>query len=231
MPAGGFSRVRVCVFDAYGTLFDVHSAAGRHASRLGAAAAPLSATWRTKQLEYTWLRSLMRRYAPFSRVTADALDYALDAHDVEDAGLREALLDAYRRLDAYPEVPAVLDALREAGFGTAILSNGDAPMLEAAVEAAGLAGRLDAVLSVDAIGTYKPDPSVYQLACTHFGAAPEEISFQSANAWDAAGAAAFGLRVVWCNRFGQKPERLPAVPDLEARDLNAVLDVLGLSGR
>ncbi len=125
----------------------------------------------------------------------------------------------------------MLGRLREAGMSTAILSNGDGPMLDAAVEAAGLGESLDAVLSVDSIGVYKPDPRVYELACTHFGLRPDEIGFQSANAWDAVGAAAFGFRVVWCNRFDQKPERLGLAPDVEARDLNAVLEVLGLASR
>lgn len=228
MSDAAFGRVRACVFDAYGTLFDVHSAVGRHATRLGYSAEAISQTWRAKQLEYTWLRTLMQRYAPFTQVTADALDYALDAFDVADAALRDDLLDAYLRLDAYPEAQAVLTRLRDAGVATAILSNGDERMLGAAVDAAAIGGSLDAVLSVDAIGVYKPDPRVYELACTRLGVEPGEISFQSANAWDAVGAAAFGFRVVWCNRFGQKPERLAPAPDVEARDLNAVLDVLGL---
>lgn len=228
MNVAAFGRVRACVFDAYGTLFDVHSAVGRHAARLGDSAAVISQAWRVKQLEYTWLRTLMQRYAPFTQVTADALDHVLDTFGVDDAALRDDLLDAYLRLDAYPEVQRVLTRLREAGIATAILSNGDEPMLDAAVDAAGIGGSLDAVLSVDSIGIYKPDPRVYELACTRLGAEPGEISFQSANAWDAVGAAAFGFRVVWCNRFDHKPERLAPAPDVEARDLNAVLDVLDL---
>lgn len=229
MTSTAFGRVRACVFDAYGTLFDVHSAVDRHAGRLGSDAAAISRTWRAKQLEYTWLRTLMQRYAPFSEVTADALDFALEAYGVDDAQLRADLLDAYRRLDAYPEVPAVLARLRAAGITTAILSNGDAAMLGAAVEAAGLGPSLDSVLSVDSIGIYKPDPRVYELACTHLGVARDEICFQSANAWDAVGAAAYGMRVVWCNRFGQTPERLTPAPDVEASDLNVIPGLLGLS--
>lgn len=229
MTTQRFGRIGACVFDAYGTLFDVHSAVGRHAERLGTEAAEISQTWRTKQLEYTWLRSLMRRYVPFAQVTADALDYALDAHGIDDAALRDDLLEAYLCLDAYPEVSAVLERLRSAGITRAILSNGDARMLERAVEAAGLSACLDAVLSVDSVGVYKPDPRVYELACTELGVEPSAVSFQSANAWDAVGAAAYGFRVVWCNRFSQAPERLSPAPDVEARDLNAVLEVLGLS--
>lgn len=223
--------MRACVFDAYGTLFDVHSAVERHAERLGSDAAAISQTWRTKQLEYTWLRTLMGRYASFAQLTADALDYALDTYGVDDAGLRDDLLEAYERLDAYPEVAAVLARLRAAGIATAILSNGDTQMLDRAVEAAGIGAGLDAVISVDSIRIYKPDPRVYGLACTRLGLAPDEISFQSANAWDAAGAASYGFRVVWCNRFGQKPERLMPAPDVEAADLNAVLELPGLLAR
>lgn len=223
--------MRACVFDAYGTLFDVHSAVERHAERLGRDAAAISQTWRTKQLEYTWLRTLMGRYASFAQLTADALDYALDTYGVDDAGLRDDLLEAYERLDAYPEVAAVLARLRAAGIATAILSNGDTQMLDRAVEAAGIGAGLDAVISVDAIRIYKPDPRVYGLACTRLGLAPDEICFQSANAWDAVGAASYGFRVVWCNRFGQKPERLVPAPDVEAADLNAVLELPGLLAR
>lgn len=223
--------MRACVFDAYGTLFDVHSAVERHAERLGSDAAAISQTWRTKQLEYTWLRTLMGRYASFAQLTADALDYALDTYGVDDAGLRDDLLEAYERLDAYPEVAAVLARLRAAGIATAILSNGDTQMLDRAVEAAGIGAGLDAVISVDSIRIYKPDPRVYGLACTRLGLAPDEISFQSANAWDAVGAASYGFRVVWCNRFGQKPERLMPAPDVEAADLNAVLELPGLLAR
>lgn len=230
MAAQRFARVGACVFDAYGTLFDVHSAVGRHAARLGDDAAAISQTWRVKQLEYTWLRSLMQRYVPFAQITADALDYALDTYRIDDAALRDDLLEAYLELDAYPEVPPVLERLRSAGVTTAILSNGDSAMLERAVDAAGIGAWLDAVLSVDALGVYKPDPRVYGLASSALGVAPEEVSFQSANAWDAVGAAAFGFRVVWCNRFGQRPERLSPAPDVEAPDLRTVLDVLGLSG-
>ena len=222
--------IRACVFDAYGTLFDVHSAVARHRERLGERADAVSATWRGKQLEYTWLRSLMHRYADFEQVTAEALDYAFAAHGVEDAGLRAELLEAYRSLDCYPEVPGVLDALRAAGLRTAILSNGSPGMLERAVDAAGLGSRLDAVLSVDALAVYKPHPDVYRMATRELGLDAREISFQSSNAWDVAGAASFGFRVVWVNRFGQVPERLPACADVELGDL-AGLPALVVGGQ
>lgn len=221
-----FDDIRVCVFDAYGTLFDVHAAVGHHRSRLGDKADAVSAMWRTKQLEYTWLRSLMNRYVPFWQITGDALDYAFDAHGVSDAKLRDDLLNAYMKLDCYAEVPDVLATLKKAGMRTAVLSNGSPEMLDAAVTSAGLSELLDAVLSVDALGIFKPHPSVYQLAVDRLGVAPEQVSFQSSNAWDAAAAATFGFRVAWCNRFGQAKERLPDAPDAEIKTLSELPEIV-----
>ena len=220
MTATKFPGIRACVFDAYGTLFDVHSAVGRHQERLGDKAGAVSATWRTKQLEYTWLRSLIDRYVDFWRITGDGLDFALDAHGVDDPELREDLVRAYLSLECYPEVPDVLAALRQGGMKTAILSNGSPMMLEAAVESSGIAPLLDAVLSVDELGIYKPAPEVYQLAVERLDVGRGQVSFQSSNAWDAAAAATFGFRVAWCNRFGQARERLPDAPDAEIATLS-----------
>lgn len=222
------STIKACVFDAYGTLFDVHSAVGKHRQRLGKRANDVSATWRTKQLEYTWLRSLMGDYADFWQVTGEALDYSLDAHDIKDPALHEDLMQAYLNLTAYDEVPLVLKALKNAGYQTAILSNGEPDMLNAAVKGAGLEPLLDECLSVDELKIFKPDPRVYKLATDVFNLEPSQVLFQSSNAWDAAGAAYFGFRVLWVNRFGQRQERLPAKPDYEARDLNHLLKVLGV---
>jgi 2-haloacid dehalogenase len=215
-----FEDIKVCVFDAYGTLFDVHAAVGHHRSRLGDKADAVSAMWRTKQLEYTWLRSLMDRYVPFWQVTGDALDYAFDAHGVSDTGLRDDLLNAYMELDCYPAVPEVLAALKEGGMRTAILSNGSPEMLDAAVKSSKLDALLDAVLSVQDLGIFKPHPSVYQLAVDTLEVEPRQVSFQSSNAWDAAAAATFGFRVAWVNRFGQAEERLPDHPDVQLRTLS-----------
>ena len=214
--------IEACVFDAYGTLFDVHSAVGRHRARIGEAADAVSASWRAKQLQYTWLRSLMHRWTDFAEVTEDALDFALDEAGIADRGgtLRRDLLDAYRSLECYPEVAGVLDALRGAGMRTAVLSNGSRRMLDAAVASAGLASRLDAVLSVDEVRVYKPHPDVYGLACDRLGAGRRAVCFLSSNAWDAAGAATFGFRVVWVNRFGQARERLPDDPEVEVETLD-----------
>ena len=221
--------IKACVFDAYGTLFDVHSAVGKHRQRLGKRANDVSATWRTKQLEYTWLRSLMGDYTDFWQVTGEALEYSMDAHEISDKALYEDLMQAYLNLTAYAEVPRVLRALKDAGYKTAILSNGEPRMLEAAIKGAGLEALLDECLSVDDLKVFKPEPRVYELATKAFSIEPSQVMFQSSNAWDAAGAAYFGFRVLWVNRFGQRPERLPSKPDFEAKDLNHLLKVLGVS--
>jgi 2-haloacid dehalogenase len=182
--------------------------------------------WRTKQLEYTWLRSLMHAHVDFWQVTQDGLDYALQTCGIDDPGLRTDLMNAYLALDAYPDVKDTLAALKQKGLRTAILSNGSPRMLQAAVESAGIDKHLDGVFSVEEVGIYKPDPRVYQLACDHLGVRAGEISFQSSNAWDAAGAANFGMRVAWINRFDQKRERLPKQPDLELTDLASLPDLI-----
>ena len=223
-----FGDIEACVFDAYGTLFDYNAAAARHGAALGDKAAPLADLWRLKQLQYTWLRSLMGRYAGFWQVTGDALDYSMAALEIDDPALRAALMDAYRTLDAYPEVPETLATLRARGLKCAILSNGEPGMLAAAVEAAGIGAHLDAVLSVEDVGIYKPHPSVYQLVVDRLGVAAERVSFQSSNAWDANGAAAFGFRVAWCNRFGQGRERVPEAPDAEIATLAELPALLGV---
>ena len=224
------TTVKAAVFDAYGTLFDVHAAAAQVRDDIGPQADRLSMIWRQKQLEYTWLRALMKRHADFWQVTSEALAYAMDAVELHDEPLRDRLLALYRRLSAYPEVPSVLAALRAGGLKTAILSNGTPKMLAEAVEHAGLGAHLDAVLSIEAVRVYKPDPAVYALALDRFGLAAHEISFMTSNAWDAAGAAAAGLHVVWVNRFGQPPERLPTGPAAEIGDLTDLPKVLGISG-
>jgi 2-haloacid dehalogenase len=196
--------MKACVFDAYGTLFDVHSAVRRHADACGADAEAISALWRQKQLEYTWTRSLMRRHADFWTVTGEGLDHALRVYGKEDPALRRALMEAYLTLDAYPEVPEMLQRLRKAGIKTAILSNGTPEMLAAAVRSAGIGALLDGVYSVESAGIYKPDPRVYALAVEGLGVRKDQIWFQSSNVWDAAAAGAFGFNVVWCNR-GRAP--------------------------
>ena len=205
--------VRACVFDAYGTLFDYASAAASCRDVLGDRHGPLTALWRDKQLQYSWLRALQGRHADFWQVTCDALDFALETLGLDNPPLRMRPMDLYRTLDVFPEVPAMLQRLKAAGLKTTILSNGSPDMLDAAVSKAGIGDLLDAVLSVELAGVYKPHPKVYRLAVDRLAVPAEAISFQSSNAWDAYAASAFGMRVVWCNRYGQRPERLPGKPD------------------
>jgi 2-haloacid dehalogenase len=219
--------IRACVFDAYGTLFDVHSAVGRLRPRIGPKADALSELWRTRQLEYTWLRALMGRHADFWQVTRDALDYALERTGVDPGPVREPLMQAYLTLDAYAEVPEMLRQLRGGGLKLAILSNGEPRMLDAAVTGAGLGDLFDAVLSVEEVGVFKPHPSVYRLAVDRLGVAAEQIAFQSSNAWDVSGAASFGLRPVWINRFGAPAERLPGSAERELSDLSGLPALVG----
>jgi 2-haloacid dehalogenase len=219
--------VGACVFDAYGTLFDVHSAAARRRGDLGDKADALSALWRQKQLEYSWLRSLMGAHVDFWQITGDALDYAMAAVSLDSSAIREKLMSLYLALDAYPEVPGVLAQLKEAGLRTAILSNGSPMMLEAAVGSAGIGGHLDHVLSIEDVGIYKVSPRTYQLAVDRFGLPREAICFISSNAWDAAGAAHFGFQVVWINRFGQPRERLPGTPKAELNSLAPLPAMVG----
>jgi 2-haloacid dehalogenase len=214
--------VSACVFDAYGTIFDFASAAARCSDVLGDKAAAVTTLWRDKQLQYTWLRSLQGRHADFWQVTGDALDFTLETLGLAEAGVRDRLMGLYRTLDCFPEVPDVLRRLKDAGFVTAILSNGSPSMLADVVAAAKLDGLLDHVWSVEAVDVFKTHPRVYQLAVDRLGVAAGAISFQSSNAWDAHAASAFGMRVVWCNRYGQRRERLPGAPDREVRSLAAL---------
>jgi 2-haloacid dehalogenase len=213
-------NIRACVFDAYGTLFDYASAAARCRTDIGGDWERLTLLWRDKQLQYTWLRTIQGRHADFWHVTGAALDYALETLGIFDRPLRDKLMSLYLSLDAFPEVPAMLARLRTAGVPTAILSNGSPRMLEAAVNNAGIGNLFDHVLSVEEVGVFKPHPKVYQLAVDRLGIPAEAISFQSSNAWDAYAASAFGMRVIWCNRYGQRPESLPGTPDGEVRSLS-----------
>jgi 2-haloacid dehalogenase len=212
------------VFDAYGTLFNLHAAAERLSGAIGPQWQQLSQIWRTKHIEYTWVHSLSRQPATFWDLARRSLDYAIATTGGGiGAEVREKLLASYRTMDAYPEVAEVLAGLKRRGARLAILSNGDSDMLADAVQAAKLEGLLDAVLSVSAVGVFKPAPEVYRLATTHFCCDAADISFQSSNRWDIAGAKAFGFHTVWVNRTGA-PEEYPALqPDRTVRDLTALL--------
>lgn len=202
------------VFDAYGTLFDVHAAVRRHASEIGPEGQALSEIWRAKQLEYSWVRALMGAYADFWQLTEEALDYALALKPAIDRSHREKLLEAYWTLDCYPEVPAVLKSLKARGAKLAILSNGSPAMLASAVKNAALDGILDDVFSVDELATFKTAPEVYELVTTAYRIYPEAISFQSSNRWDVAGATRAGFRSVWINRTGVPDEYRDLSPDM-----------------
>ena len=211
--------VKACVFDAYGTLFDFASAARACEGIPRDAADRLTALWRDKQLQYTWLRAAQGRHVDFWQVTADALDFAMETLGIGNATLRDRLMGLYLKLDAFPEVPQVLQRLKQAGLRTAILSNGTPAMLEAVVKHARLGGLIDSILSVEEVGVYKPHPKVYQLAVERLSVAAPTIAFQSSNSWDAHAASAFGMQVIWCNRYHQRPERLPGAPDREIASL------------
>ena len=211
--------VKACVFDAYGTLFDFASAASAAADVLGDRTSAVTSMWRDKQLQYTWLRGMQGLHVDFWQVTGDALDWTLDTLEVRDPALRDRLMRLYLELATFPEVPRVLADLKAQGYRTAILSNGSPSMLASVVDRANLRGLLDEVISVEDVGVFKPARAVYQRCVEVMGVPAAETAFMSSNSWDAWAASAFGMRVHWCNRYGQRPERLPGKPDAEMRSL------------
>ncbi|MCW1955329.1 haloacid dehalogenase type II [uncultured Lentibacter sp.] len=224
--------IKACVFDAYGTLFDVTAAAREAAAdpafpELAKTWQSLAAHWRDKQLQYTWLRAVTGEHTDFWQVTADGLDWALEATGLHgNPDLRERLLQLYWSLSAYAEVPEMLRRLREAGLQTAILSNGSPDMLNGAVSSAGLSGQFDAVLSVQDVGVFKPSAKVYQLVEARLGTQPREVIFVSSNGWDAACATSFGFETVWVNRTGLPMDRLPGRPAHILSDLKALPELV-----
>jgi 2-haloacid dehalogenase len=226
--------ITTCIFDAYGTLFDVTAAARQAASEpefadLKDTWPALAEHWRQKQLQYTWLRAITKSHTDFWQVTQDGLDWALDktGHAGQPA-LRARLLALYWELQAYAEVPAMLHSLKAAGLNTAILSNGSPDMLDGAVQSAGIADLLDACLSVQSVGVFKPDARVYDLVGERFGCARTEVLFVSSNGWDVAGAAGYGFDTVWANRAGDPVDRLPSVPRTIVSDLTEIPKLAGL---
>lgn len=218
------------VFDAYGTLFDVNAAAQAAArepehAALQAVWPKLAFDWRRKQLEYSWLRAVADRHCDFWSVTEDGLDWALEAQGLTDPATRKRLLELYWELAAFPEVPAMLAALKAAGKQTAILSNGSPAMLEAAVQSAVIGKQLDAVLSVESVGVFKPHAKVYDMVQDRFGCAREEVLFVSSNGWDIAGAADYGFRTAWVNRAGDPVDRLFGRPHHILKDLTTIPEI------
>ncbi|QDC08511.1 haloacid dehalogenase type II [Oceanicola sp. D3] len=224
--------IKACVFDAYGTLFDVSAAAREAAAEPGREALArcwqaLAATWREKQLGYSWLRAITGEHADFWQVTGEALDYAMAEQNLTDEALRKRLMALYFELSAYPEVPGMLEQLKDAGFATAILSNGSPEMLMGAVTSAGIGAVLDDVISVEDVGVFKPDRRVYDLVGTALDVAPQDVLFVSSNGWDAAAAAGYGFQTAWVNRAGLPMDRMPWRPAHVLTDLSPIPDFAG----
>ena len=224
--------ITTCVFDAYGTLFDVAAAARIAAQepahhQLATVWEKLAVDWRNKQLQYSWLRAVADAHTDFWQVTCEALDWAMEAAQLDDPALRERLLALYFELSAYPEVPEMMASLKAAGLNTAILSNGSPDMLEGAVNSAGLDGLLDASLSVQDVGIFKPHKSVYQLVLDRFQCTREQVLFVSSNGWDAAAASGFGFICVWVNRAREPMDRLPWKPAHTMHDLSGIPGLAG----
>ena len=215
--------IRAYAFDAYGTLFDVHAAISRHREAVGEDADALSALWRAKQLEYSWVRTLMGRYIDFWSITQDALDYALARFPSVDKALKPTLLDAYWRLEAYPDVLPTLTKLRIMGHTVAIFTNGTREMAEAAASASAVLPLIDMVVSVEDTRRYKSAPKVYENLCQRLDIKPSEVCLVSSNRWDIAGGAAYGLRTIWVNRTGLPDEYFDAQPDRDVRSLGEIM--------
>lgn len=224
--------VTTCVFDAYGTLFDVAGAARKAAAEPGQSALAalwprLAEDWRRKQLEYTWLRAITGAHKDFRGVTGDGLDWAMEASGLSDPLLRIRLMALYDELPAYPEAPKMLKDLKKLGFATAVLSNGSPEMLASAIASAGIGDELDAVLSVEDVGVFKPSARVYELVGRRFGTNPDEVLFVSSNGWDVCSAAGFGFATTWVNRAGLPVDRLPAQPAYVTPDLTTIPQIAG----
>ena len=219
-------NIKHSVFDAYGTLFDLRSATSSHQKELRKKVSLVSDLWRKKQLEYTWLRSLMGNYVDFSHVTKEALDFALDSNGICDDNLKQELLNSYQYLTYFSEIPKFLKSLKNKGLGIYILSNGTFDMLKKTVINSNLDQYFDWIFSVDTIRVFKPNPKVYAYAAKKLECKPQEILFFSSNSWDIAGASSFGFQSVWVNRFNQKSERLPGKPVLEIKNLRDFLKYL-----
>jgi 2-haloacid dehalogenase len=218
MPPAAFA------FDAYGTLFDVHAAIRRHSGAVGPHADALSALWRAKQLEYSWVRTLMGRYEDFWALTEQALDFALARFPAADPSVRSALLDAYRRLDVYPDVIPALAQLRNAGHRLAIFTNGTEAMAEAAATASGVRPLIDDIVSVDEVRAFKTSPQAYAHLCRRMGMGAHEICLVSSNRWDIAGGASFGLRTAWVNRTAQPDEYADSPPGRTLQGLDGLIE-------
>ena len=206
------NKIEACIFDAYGTLFDVNAACRELSKEVGDSWEQLASLWRLRQVEYTWLRNSMDQYIDFWQITSDALDYAMETLDIENMELREDLLNLYLKLEAYPEVKGLLTKLKQRGLKTGILSNGSMKMLNSAVDNANIREYLDEILSVEECEIYKPSSKVYDLVKIKMQINKENVLFFSSNAWDMHAASNYGFKTIWVNRFNNKLERLPGKP-------------------
>ena len=219
-------KITTCVFDAYGTLFDVNAACRELSKDVGEKWLELSSLWRLRQVEYTWLRNSMKEYIDFWKITSDALDYAMETLNIKNIKLREDLLSLYLKLEAYPEVKFVLENIKDMGLKTAILSNGNKKMLESAVSNAKIQELIDEILSVDDCKVYKPSSEVYDLVESKMGVKKEKVLFFSTNAWDMHAASNYGFKTIWVNRFQAKLEKLPGKPEQIINSLEQIEKIL-----
>lgn len=221
-----FKNIKLCVFDAYGTLFDINSVTKDYFNELGNIKDAFSKLWRSKQLEYTWLYSLMKRYDNFGCITEESLDYALNYFNIKNDCLRTNLLKSYENISCYKEVPDVLSKLKQKGIQRSILSNATAEMLTIAINNSNINSYIDSCLTVDNIKMYKPDPAVYNLVLEKYHVNKNQILFISSNSWDISGAKSFGFNVAWINRLNNAKEALPFKPDVELKSLPDLLNVI-----
>ena len=220
------NKCEACIFDAYGTLFDVNAACREVSKEVGDNWEKLALLWRLRQVEYTWLRNSMDEYIDFWQITSDALDYAMETLGIENNDLREELLNLYLKLEAYPEVKDLLKRLKQRGLKTGILSNGNMKMLNSAVDNANLREYLDEILSVEECKIYKPSSKVYDLVKIKMQISKENVLFFSSNAWDMHAASNYGFKTIWVNRFNTKLERLPGKPIDIVRSLDKIDEII-----
>jgi 2-haloacid dehalogenase len=220
------NNIKVCIFDAYGTLFDVNAACRELSLNVGDKWQDLANLWRLRQVEYTWLRNSMNEYIDFWEITSGALDYAMEVLDIHDKKLREQLLELYLKLEAYPEVKEILQKLKDKNFRTGILSNGSKQMLDSAVKNANIEDLLDVVISVEECKIYKPSSEVYDLVEKKTDIKKDNVTFFSSNAWDMHAAANYGFKTIWVNRFDGVMERLPGKPSAIVKTLNNIDELI-----
>lgn len=212
-------NIKVCAFDAYGTCFDINSAAMGLANKIGKDWLAFSSTWRTVQLEYTWLRSLMKRYVDFWKVTEDSLEYAMESHGI-DKNFKNELLNLYKKLNPYPELKDCLKSLKSKKLKICILSNGSPDLLKQLISNAGVQELFDDLISVEDVKIFKPDPQVYELVTKKYKCKPEEVCFMSSNTWDIVGGGLFGYQTVWVDRFNKKFDKLDYKPNMQIKNLS-----------